>query len=76
MKHALRLGVLAALVALAPSVCSGGQENKKSATGGSAATEGQIVFHRWFDPDETKGAIFTMNPDGSHVHQITHSPEG
>ena len=37
---------------------------------------GQIVFRRWFDPDHTKGALFTMNPDGSHVSQITHPPKG
>jgi TolB protein len=53
-----------------------GQENKKSATGGTASTNGQIVFRRWFDPDQTKSAIFTMNPDGSHVRQLTHPPEG
>ena len=62
----LAAGVLAALVALALSACTGGgqEANKnKSATGGSAATEGQIAFRRWFDPDQTKGALFTMNPD-------------
>jgi Tol biopolymer transport system component len=63
-------------VALALSACGGGQENKKSATGGSAAADGQIVFRRWFDPDQTKAALFTMNSDGNHVRQITHPPEG
>ena len=64
-------------VALALSACgSGAQENKKSESGGSAATNGQIVFRRYFDPDQTKSALFTMNPDGSHVSQITHPPEG
>jgi hypothetical protein len=70
-------GVLAALVALALSACSGDQEankKKKSAGGGSGATNGQIVFRRYFDPDQTKGALFTMNPDGSHIRQITHPP--
>jgi len=57
------------------SAKGGGQENN-SATGGSAATNGQIFFRRWFDPDETKDALFTMNPDGGHVSQITHPPKG
>src|SRR5215218_7645551 len=77
--HALlAIGVLVALVALALNACGGGaQENKKKSTsGGSAATNGQIAFRRYFDPDQTKSAIFTMNPDGSHVSQITHPPEG
>ena len=64
-------------VALALSACgSGSQENNKSESGGTASTNGQIAFRRWFDPDQTKGALFTMNPDGSHVRQITHPPQG
>ena len=78
VKQAIRLGLLVALVALALSACTGGdaQENKKSASGGSADTNGQIAFRRWFDPDHTKAALFAMNPDGSHVRQITHPPKG
>jgi Tol biopolymer transport system component len=75
LRALLATGVLVALIALALSACSGGQE-QKSATGGSAPTDGQIVFRRWLDPDQTKGALFTMNPDGSHVRQITHPPKG
>ena len=70
-------GVLSALLAVTLSACgggAGGQENKKSATGDSDVTNGQIAFRRYFDPDQTEGAIFTMNPDGSHVSQITHPP--
>jgi Tol biopolymer transport system component len=69
------------------------QEHKKStsggtastnlqmgATGGSAATNGQIAFGRHQPAelfrDQTPSAIFAMNPDGSHVSQITHPPEG
>jgi Tol biopolymer transport system component len=69
------LGLLVTMVVLALSACGGGQENKKSATGDSAAN-GQIAFRRWFDPDQTKAALFTMNSDGSHVRQIIHPPEG
>src|SRR5215211_7208792 len=53
-----------------------GGEHNKSESGGSASTNGQIVFRRWFDPDHTKAALFTMNPDGSHIRQITHPPKG
>src|SRR5215217_6096099 len=80
----LATGVLVALVALALSACgsqgsakggAGGEQNK-SESGGTASTNGQIGFRRWFDPDQTKDAIFTMNPDGSHASQITHPPKG
>jgi dipeptidyl aminopeptidase/acylaminoacyl peptidase len=53
------------------SACgSGSQENNKSESGGTASTNGQIVFRRYLDPDQTKMKNFTMNPDGSHVRQI------
>jgi len=79
VRQALGLGLLAALVVLALSACGGGGQEankKKSAGGGSADTNGQIAFRRYFNPDQTKGALFTMNPDGSHVRQITHPPKG
>ena len=66
--------VLMALLALALSACGGQEANNKSEAGGSAATNGQIAFRRWFDPDHTKAALFAMNPDGSHIRQITHPP--
>ena len=47
-----------------------------SLTAGAATRNGQIVFRRYFDDDQTKGAVFTMNPDGSHVRQVTHPPKG
>ena len=82
-RQALGLGLLMTLVVFALSACGeergggGGQEaTQKSESGGSGATNGQIVFRRYFDPDQTEGAIFTMNPDGSHIRQITHPPKG
>src|SRR5215203_1266948 len=50
-------------------------EENESAKGGSTRN-GQIVFRRYLDPDQSKGAIFTMNPDGSHLSQITPSLNG
>src|SRR5918997_3237915 len=64
------------MVAMAVPVFAGGQdddEDNDNESGGSTRN-GQIVFRRWLDPDQTKGALFTMNPDGSHIRQITHPP--
>src|SRR5215207_288729 len=67
------------VVAMALPALAGGEgddeEENESASGGSTRN-GQIVFRRWFDPDQTKGALFVMNPDGSHIRQITHPPKG
>jgi len=45
-------------------------------TAGASATppgkNGKLAFRRWFNPQHTWGAIFTANPDGSAVRQITH----
>jgi Tol biopolymer transport system component len=68
------------MVAMAlPAFAGGGgddEDNDNESASGSPTRNGQIVFRRWFDPDQTKGALFTMNPDGSHVRQITHPPKG
>jgi hypothetical protein len=64
------------MVAMAVPVFAGGadddEDNDNESANGSATRNGQIVFRRYFDPDQTKGTIFTMNPDGSHIRQITH----
>jgi TolB protein len=53
----------------------GGGDNEENDSDGPTRN-GQIVFRRYFNADQTKGALFTMNPDGSHVRQITHPPKG
>jgi TolB protein len=35
-----------------------------------------IVFRRYFDADQTEGALFVMDPDGSDVRQVTSPPDG
>ena len=66
------------MVAMALPVFAGGgdddEENDNESARGGSTRNGQIVFRRYFDPDHTKGAIFTMDPDGSHIRQITHPP--
>jgi Tol biopolymer transport system component len=63
-------------VARALSACGGGGgDEQKGATGGPP-TNGQIAFRRYLDLELTKSAIFTMYPNGSHIRQITHPPEG
>src|SRR5215207_2313426 len=51
-------------------------DGQMGATGGSAATNGRIAFGRHPEYGQPQSAIFAMNPDGSHVSQITHPPEG
>ena len=63
-------------LALVLAAC-GGQDTQESANKGSEGeVDGQIAFRTWLDPDQTEGALFTMNPDGSHIRQITHPPNG
>jgi Tol biopolymer transport system component len=46
-------------------------QSQDTSVGGRSSSNGQIVFRRYFDADQTKGALFVMNPDGSEVHQVT-----
>ena len=67
------------MVAMAVPVFAGGQDDEEDkdneSAGGAPTRNGQIVFRRYFNAEQTKGALFTMNPDGSHVRQITHPPK-
>jgi Tol biopolymer transport system component len=37
---------------------------------------GRLVFRRYLDPGRTTGALFTANPDGSNVRQVTRPRRG
>lgn len=65
------------MVAVAVPVFAGddNEDENESARGGTTRN-GQIVFRRYFDAEQTKGAVFVMNPDGSHVRQVTQPPKG
>jgi Tol biopolymer transport system component len=68
----LVMGLLMGLCLLLLAACGG----QKSTSGGTASTNGLIVFYRYLDLEGTKSAIFTMYPNGSHIRQITHPPKG
>jgi Tol biopolymer transport system component len=74
LRVVLVMGLLIGLSLLLLAACEG----QKSTSGGSASTDGRIVFHRYLDPAQpkTKSAIFTMYPNGTHIRQITHPPKG
>jgi TolB protein len=39
----------------------------------SSGRNGRIAFRRYFNEAHTRGAIFTVNPDGTAERQVTHS---
>src|SRR5215217_6588211 len=92
LRVGLVMGLLMGLCSLLLlAACGGGnsakggadQEHNKSTSGGTASSDGLIVFRRYVGRELTldgrrhsKSAIFTMYPNGSHIRQITHPPEG
>src|SRR5215216_6610807 len=52
------------------------KSRSESTSGGTASTDGQIVFRRYLDLELTRSTIFTMYPNGSHIRQITNPPKG
>ena len=82
MKRTALLVTLAAIalpLATALPVSAGGGDRHvgdSASASAAGAHQGQIVFRRYFDADQSKGALFVTDPDGSHVRQITHPPTG
>ncbi len=81
LRVVLVMGLLIGLCSLLLlAACGGGnsakggadQEHKKSTSGGTASTDGLIVLQQ----ERRRRAILTMYPNGSHIRQITHPPEG
>ena len=71
MVMALSMGAMAE-----PVLAVRGDDADAASASPVSTRNGQIVFRRYFNDDQTKGAVFTMNPDGSHVRQVTHPPKG
>lgn len=70
MARLRRLSVLCAVLALlAGTSCL-------VALATAPGTNGRIAFRRYFNDDHTKGAIFTINSDGSGERQVTRPPKG
>jgi Tol biopolymer transport system component len=63
-------------VAGTPVLAARGDDAREVSASAVSTRSGQIVFRRYFNDEQTKGAVFTMNPDGSHVRQVTHPPKG
>ena len=71
------VAVLTVAIALPVSAGDGDDGRGSRESKSSASPEnGQIVFRRYFDAEQSKGALFVTNPDGGHVRQITHPPKG
>jgi Tol biopolymer transport system component len=64
MRHALAALALFALLGTAATAALATPPGKN----------GQIVFRRYLDARRTTGALFTANPDGTAVKQVTHPP--
>jgi TolB protein len=65
---ALLAGLAAATVAVVMLVAA--------ASARPPAKHSQIAFRRFFDKQNSTGAIFVINPDGSGSHQVTHPAPG
>jgi Tol biopolymer transport system component len=69
---------VAMVVTTALPVSADGGHDDEGYTGASSGTptNGQIVFRRYFNAEQTKGALFVIDPDGSDVRRITFPPDG
>ena len=67
-------GIRAIVVGLLALVGVAGAVATADAT--TPGANGKIAFRRYFDQDHSSGALFTANPDGSDVQQITHPAAG
>jgi TolB protein len=70
MDRTWRMPVAAFIAALAAAafIIAGALAAHATAPG----ENGRIAFRRYFNDAQTRGAIFTINPDGTGVRQITH----
>ena len=72
----LRVVTLPALAAPGAAVARDGAGHGAPTPDRASTAAGQIVFRRYFDADQTQGALFVMDPDGTHLHQVTQPPAG
>jgi TolB protein len=66
-EHLRRCSVVAVVVATA-LIVMGVSPAHATAPG----ENGRIAFRRYFNSAQTRGAIFTINPDGTGIRQLTH----
>ena len=68
------LAVIASLAAGCGNGSDGSATTKRAAAHTAPALGGRIAFRRYFDSQQSTGAVFTINPDGSNERQLTHPP--
>jgi Tol biopolymer transport system component len=76
LRAATVLGTALSLLALTVAATAVPVSARGGHQAGRQETGGQIVFRRYFDADQTQGALFVVDPDGSHARQVTHPPSG
>src|SRR5213592_3026994 len=65
------VSTLTAAALAAPSASAAARSSKRT-----AVSNGKIVFRQWLNGKHTRGEIFTINPDGTGLFQVTHTPKG
>jgi Tol biopolymer transport system component len=70
------IACVAATVAWFPGTASTARAVRLSAHHAASGKNGRIAFRRYSNADHTRGEIFTINPDGSGIQKVTHSPGG
>ena len=68
------VAAVAAVTVPSPGTAAGGTRTSAASALTAPGVDGRIAFRRYFDAEHTTGAIFTVNPDGSGVRQVTHPP--
>ena len=72
------LAAAAIVVSASTSTTAGASASPALGAGArvAPAVDGQIVFRRYLNAAQTKGALFVSNPDGTHTRQVTRPPKG
>src|SRR5688500_10032854 len=68
------------MVVMALPVFAGGgdadEDNDNESANGGPTRNSRLLLSRYFEPDQTQGALVTINPDVRHVSHIPPPPKG
>ncbi|MEA2439385.1 MAG: TolB protein [Thermoleophilaceae bacterium] len=73
------IAALACVGALALTACGSsdsGKTTKAKSPAVGVEAPGLIAFRRYTDDAQKEGSVFTIRPDGTGEHQVSHSPAG